>query len=56
VTLVDPVADGPGLHGSTDHVIQIDLASDLLVNEQAELVGDTVHAVAIALNAARRES
>jgi hypothetical protein len=44
------------LHRSTDHVIQIDLASDLLVNEQAELVGDTVHTVAIALDASRRES
>ena len=38
MSLVDPVSDRARLHRAADHVVQVDLADDLLVDEQAELV------------------
>ncbi len=55
MALVDPVADRARLHRTADHVVEVDLADDLLVDEQAELVGGAGTAVAVTLLAARRE-
>ncbi len=38
MSLIDPVSDRARLHRTADHVVHVDLADDLLVDEQAELV------------------
>ena len=49
VGLVDPVADRAGLHRAAGDVVQVDLARDVLVEEQPELVRGAVRSVAVAL-------
>ena len=53
--LVDPVADRARLHRAAHDVVEVHLARDVLVEEQAELVGRAVRSVTVALQAPCRE-
>ena len=49
VALVDPVADRARLHRPANDVVEVDLAGDLIVDEEAELIRGAGAPIAVAL-------
>ena len=53
--LIDPVTDGSGLERAAHDVVEIDLAGEVIVDEQSERVTDTRLAITIPHVATGRE-